>query len=81
MSRALAYEDVPGFCKSATLAEIKAAGYALTPGRYVDAVEAEDDGEHVDAKVARLTKDLLQAFDESARLENVVREQMERLNV
>ncbi|QDP98523.1 SAM-dependent DNA methyltransferase [Microlunatus elymi] len=76
----LQYEDVPGFCKSATLTEIKDAGYALTPGRYVGAAEAEDDGEPIDAKINRLTKELLEAFDESARLEKVVREQLERVD-
>ena len=75
----MTYHDVPGFCKSATLDEIKAAGYALTPGRYVGAPAVEDDGEPVDEKVARLTKDLLLALDESARVERTVREQVERL--
>ena len=75
----LTYDDVPGFCKSATLAEIKAADYALTPGRYVGAADVEDDGEPIDEKLQRLTKELLAAFDESARLERGVREQLERL--
>jgi len=79
-ARGLEYEDVSGFCKSATLAEVKEADYALTPGRYVGAVEAEDDGEPVDAKINRLTKELLEAFDESARLERLVREGLERVN-
>ncbi|MGL5825869.1 MAG: N-6 DNA methylase, partial [Nocardioides sp.] len=74
------YTDVPGFCRSATLAEIKAADYALTPGRYVGAAEVEDDGEPIDAKIERLTTELLAAFDESARLEKVVREQLERID-
>jgi type I restriction enzyme M protein len=38
-----AYEDVPGFCKSASLEEIKRHGYVLTPGRYVGAADVEDD--------------------------------------
>lgn len=80
VAKGLTYEDIPGFCKSATLAEIKAAGYALTPGRYVGSPEAEDDGEPIDEKISRLTKELLEAFDESARLEKVVREQLERID-
>ncbi len=79
-AKKIAYEDVPGFCKSATLAEIKAADYALTPGRYVGAAEIEDDGEPIDDKISRLATELLEAFDESARLEKVVRGQLERIN-
>ena len=36
-----AYEDIPGFCKSATLDEIAEHGHVLTPGRYVGAEEVE----------------------------------------
>jgi type I restriction enzyme M protein len=74
------YADVAGFCKSATLAEIKTAGYALTPGRYVGAAESEGDGEEIEAKIERLSKELLDAFDQSAELEAVVRKQLERLS-
>lgn len=76
----LTYEDVPGFAYSATLAEIKDAGYALTPGRYVGAAEVEDDGEPVEEKIARLTKELFEQFEESSRLEQVVREQLGRID-
>src|SRR5690606_29126760 len=48
------YEDVPGFCKSATLDEIAGHGYVLTPGRYVGAAAAEDDGEPFEEKVTTL---------------------------
>ena len=74
-----AYEDVSGFCKSATLQEIEDAGWALTPGRYVGMHEAPEDDEPVDEKIARLTKELTEALDESARLDAVVREQLGRL--
>ena len=78
-AKGIIYEDVPGFCKSVSLDEIRTACYALTPGRYVGAPTAVDDAEPVDDKVERLTKDLLEALDESARLDGVVREQVERL--
>jgi type I restriction enzyme M protein len=79
VAKGAAYEDVRGFCKSVPLDDIRAAGYALTPGRYVGARAADDDGEPIADKVQRLTKEVLGALDESARLDGVVRAQVERL--
>ncbi len=76
----LTYDDVPGFCRTVPLAEIKDADYVLTPGRYVGAAEVEEDAEPIEQKIERLTAELFAAFDESARLENVVREQLGRLS-
>ncbi|MGA4507260.1 type I restriction-modification system subunit M [Propionibacteriaceae bacterium G1746] len=73
------YEDVPGFCRSVGMAEIKEAGYALTPGRYVGMAAAEGDDEPLDDKIARLTAELEDHFRESERLAGVVREQLGRL--
>ncbi len=73
------YQDVPGFCKSATLEEIAAHGYVLTPGRYVGAEEAEDDDEPFDDKMKRLTAKLEEQFKESARLERAIQENFRRL--
>jgi type I restriction enzyme M protein len=67
------YEDVPGFCKSATTAEIATHGYVLTPGRYVGAEELEDDGEPFEEKMPRLVAELEAQFSESAKLEQVIR--------
>ncbi|MCD5421095.1 type I restriction-modification system subunit M [Rhodococcus pyridinivorans] len=78
-AKGVEYVDEPGFCYSATLAEIKEADYALTPGRYVGAAPLEDDGEPIEEKIARLTKELYEQFDESARLRAVVREQLGRV--
>lgn len=74
-----AYQDVPGFCRSVSLDDIRAADHVLTPGRYVDAPSAPDDGEPAGDKIARLTDELLAALDDSARLDQVVRRQVGRL--
>lgn len=76
----LTYDDEAGFCYSASLAEVKAADYALTPGRYVGAADVEDDGEPIEEKLARLSKELFEQLDESERLAQVVREQLGRLS-
>ena len=38
------YADEPGFCRSASLEEVRGHGHVLTPGRYVGAADLEDDG-------------------------------------
>ncbi|MBX6765114.1 MAG: N-6 DNA methylase, partial [Rubrobacteraceae bacterium] len=70
------YEDVPGFCKSATLEEVRKHGHVLTPGRYVGAAAQEDDGEPFEEKMRRLTATLAEQFAESARLEKEIRENL-----
>lgn len=75
------YDDEAGFCYSASLSEVKAADYALTPGRYVGAADVEDDGEPIEEKIARLSKELFAQFEESERLAAVVREQLGRVDV
>ncbi|MBC7365219.1 MAG: SAM-dependent DNA methyltransferase [Undibacterium sp.] len=67
------YEDVPGFCKSATTAEIAAHGHVLTPGRYVGAEEVADDGDPFEAKMPRLVAELHAQFAESAKLEQAIK--------
>ena len=73
------YEDIPGFCRSATKAEIAEHGYVLTPGRYVGAEEVEDDDEPFEDKMQRLTHQLHEQFAESSRLEAAIRSNLEGL--
>jgi type I restriction enzyme M protein len=73
------YEDAPGFCKSATLDEIREHDSVLTPGRYVGVPPAEDDGEPLKEKVGRLVADLENQFDENARLTTSIRARLEPL--
>ena len=67
------YEDIAGFCKSATAAEIAAHGFVLTPGRYVGAEVVEDDGEPFEEKMTRLVAELKGQFEESAKLESAIK--------
>ena len=67
------YQDVPGFAKSATLAEVAAQGFVLTPGRYVGTEAAEDDEEGFDAKMTRLTTALREQMAEGAALDERIR--------
>jgi len=76
----LAYADEPGFCKSATLADVKDADYALTPGRYVSAIAAGNDDEATSGMIDRLTTQLFSQLDESARLGDRVRMSLEMLS-
>ena len=64
-----AYEDEPGFCKAATLAEIEQHGFVLTPGRYVGAGAAEDDGQPFEEKFERLMGELMEQFALGRQLE------------
>jgi type I restriction enzyme M protein len=64
-----AYADVPGFCKSATLDDIRKHGYVLTPGRYVGAEAQEDDGEPFEEKIKRLTAILREQQAEAVKLD------------
>jgi type I restriction enzyme M protein len=66
------YKDIPGFCKSATLDDIRHHGHILTPGRYVGAAEVEDDGEPFEDKMARLTAELKKQQEEAARLDKLI---------
>jgi type I restriction enzyme M protein len=63
------YADEPGFCKSASLEDIRKHGHVLTPGRYVGAGATEDDEEPFDEKMRRLMKTLRQQQAEAAKLD------------
>ncbi|MHB1526642.1 MAG: class I SAM-dependent DNA methyltransferase [Candidatus Dormibacteria bacterium] len=74
------YEDLPGFCASATVAQIAESRFVLTPGRYVGSEAEEDDGEPIQEKIARLRTELFDAFEESDRLQAKVRAALERID-
>ena len=73
------YKDVPGFCKSATLEDIRKHGYVLTPGRYVGAEAAEDDGEPFEEKMKRLVAQLREQQTEALRLDAAIARNLQEL--
>ncbi len=66
------YADVPGFCKAATLDDIRKHGHVLTPGRYVGAAVAEEDDEPFEEKMKRLAVMLRQQQAEAAKLDAAI---------
>lgn len=73
------YQDIPGFCKSATLKDIQSHGHVLTPGRYVGAEEIEDDGVPFEEKMAELAAQLYEQMAEAAELDAAIRKNLEVL--
>jgi type I restriction enzyme M protein len=73
------YEDKAGYCKSATLADMKANDYVLTPGRYVGAAEIEDDGIPFEVKMNELSKTLYIQMEQAIKLDKTIRQNLEEL--
>ena len=73
------YEDVAGFCKSAKLEDVEKHNFILTPGRYVGIPPEEDDGEPFEEKMARLTKELGEQFEEGKKLEGEIRKNLKKV--
>lgn len=78
-SKAGDYQDIAGFCKSATLDDMKVNDYVLTPGRYVGAAEIEDDGIPFETKMAELSSSLLKQMSDAEQLDDVIRKNLKVL--
>ena len=73
------YADVPGFCKAASLEEVRRHGHVLTPGRYVGAAPQEEDGEPFEDKMKRLVAQLQEQQAEGARLDAAIEANLAKL--
>lgn len=73
------YEDIAGFCKSASLEEIEKNGFVLTPVRYVGVKDDEDDGISFDEKMYTLTKQLSSQMTKSSDLDAKIRKQLAKV--
>jgi type I restriction enzyme M protein len=70
------YADVPGYCRTVSLAEIAEHGHVLTPGRYVGAEEVEDDDEAFAEKMQKLTEKLGEQMAKGAELDQLIRQKL-----
>ena len=73
------YTDVPGFCRSAALDEVRKHGHVLMPGRYVGVEPQENDEEPFEDKMKRLAAEFREQQAESARLDAAINENLESL--
>lgn len=74
------YQDVPGFCKSASLDEVRELDYVLTPGRYVGLPEEEDDFDF-EERVKTLVAELKEQMEESAKLDERIKENLAKVGI
>ena len=73
------YADIPGFCKSAALDEVRKHGHVLTPGRYVGAEIQEEDGEPFEDKMKRLAGQWRKQQSEAERLDAAIELNLKKL--
>ena len=67
------YQDIPGFCKSATLEEIRKNNYILTPGRYIDFKETQQDDQAFEEKMQQLTATLREQMQKAHELDEAIK--------
>jgi len=63
------YADVPGLCKAATLEEIEAQGFSLSPGRYVGVADRAPDDVDFKEQLGALNEELERLNGEARNLE------------
>ncbi|WP_156471923.1 N-6 DNA methylase [Helicobacter himalayensis] len=69
------YADIKGFCKSASLQEVAALGYTLTPGRFVGLEESEQDFDF-EAEFTHLKAELESQIKEEQELNHRILENL-----
>lgn len=73
------YLDIKGFCKSATLEEIRKRYYILTAGRYVGTEDIEEDEETFEEKMKKFTDELSEQISKSKEFEEVIKKNLESI--
>ncbi len=70
------YQDILGYCRSVTLAEIAEHGHVLTPGRYVGAEAVEDNDQDFADKMQMLTEKLGEQMAKGVELDALIRQKL-----
>lgn len=73
------YKDVPGFCKSANIQEIRKNNYILTPGRYIDFAAAEEDEQAFDEKMQHLTTTLKEQMQKAQKIDESIKANLKKI--
>lgn len=76
-----AYADIPGLCKAATLEEIEARGFSLTPGAYVGVAPTQDDGVDFHERMTEIHRELQALQEESNRLMAAISKNWEEMGL
>jgi len=74
------YEDIPGFCASASMEKVKELDYVLTPGRYVGLPDDEDDFDF-NERFSKLKAEFEAQLEEEATLNRLIMENLGRISV
>jgi type I restriction enzyme M protein len=73
------YKDIPGFCKAVRLDEVRKQGYMLTPGRYIDSDDVEEDNEDFEEKIQQLTSAFAGQLAEEEKLNAEIRKHLSNM--
>jgi len=76
-----AYQDIQGFCNSASIDEVASNNYVLTPGRYVGTEDVEDDGIPFEEKIAAISDNLKDYFSKSVELQERIKTNLKKVGI
>ena len=70
------YEDVKGFCNSASIKRVRKLGYVLTPGRYVGLPDGD-----FKVRFSKLKAEFAEQLKEEARLNALIAENLAKVKI